>query len=75
MSFMQARSHPNSRYGSQRKRFDGWRHIELAADDKKRGCMFSINLILSVHTYALSFPQDGWVLANFFSIFMDRNEN
>ena len=49
--------------------------FELAGDDRKRGCMFSINLILSVHTYALSFPQDGWVLANFFSIFMDRNEN
>lgn len=53
MTFMQARSHPNSRNRSQRKRFDGWRHIELNADDRKRGCMFSINLIFSVHTYAL----------------------
>ena len=49
--------------------------FELAGDDRKRGCMFLINLILSVHTYALLFPQDGWVLANFFSIFMDRDEN
>lgn len=53
MTFMQARTHPNSRYRSQRKRFDGLRHIELAADDRKRGCTFSINLIFSVHTYAL----------------------
>ena len=27
--------------------------FELAGDDRKRGCMFSINLIFSVHTYAL----------------------
>ena len=26
--------------------------FELAGDDRKRGCMFLINLILSVHTYA-----------------------
>ena len=49
--------------------------VELPGDDRKRGCLFSINLILSVHTYALLFPQDGWVLANFLSIFMDRDEN
>lgn len=51
--FMQSRPHVNSRYESEGRGLTGAITFELAGDDRERGCMFSINLISSFHTYAL----------------------